>query len=104
MLSSRHTNGQEPLYLEPASDDLICNIGGTTSGHDTLVAQVQPGDTIGMAFDTRIFHIGPTLVYMSKAPGDVRDYDGSGDWFKVFEEGAIVDPELGYIQYVAPTP
>jgi len=26
-------------------------------------------------------------IYLSKAPGDVRDYDGSGDWFKVYELG-----------------
>lgn len=26
-------------------------------------------------------------MYMSKAPGDVRAYDGSGDWFKIAEEG-----------------
>lgn len=27
-------------------------------------------------------------MYMSKAPGDdVKAYDGSGDWFKIFEEG-----------------
>jgi hypothetical protein len=26
-------------------------------------------------------------IYMSKAPGDVRDYDGSGDWFKVYQLG-----------------
>lgn len=24
---------------------------------------------------------------MSKAPGDVREYDGSGDWFKVYQLG-----------------
>lgn len=28
------------------------------------------------------------MVYMSRAPGDdVKAYDGSGDWFKIFEEG-----------------
>jgi hypothetical protein len=27
---------------------------------------------------------------MSKAPGDVRDYDGSGDWFKVFQLGTVM--------------
>jgi hypothetical protein len=26
---------------------------------------------------------------MSKAPGDVSQYDGSGDWFKVFQLGTI---------------
>lgn len=31
---------------------------------------------------------GPGLVYMSRAPGDnVKAYDGSGDWFKIFQEG-----------------
>lgn len=31
---------------------------------------------------------GPAMVYMSRAPGDnVRAYDGSGDWFKIFQEG-----------------
>lgn len=24
---------------------------------------------------------------MSKAPGAVADYDGSGDWFKIFDWG-----------------
>ena len=28
---------------------------------------------------------GPGAVYLSKAPGDVREYDGSGDWFKIDE-------------------
>lgn len=32
--------------------------------------------------------IGPALYYMSKAPGgDVKTYDGSGDWFKIGETG-----------------
>ena len=30
---------------------------------------------------------GPGMVYMSKAPNDVQSYDGSGDWFKIFQEG-----------------
>ena len=31
---------------------------------------------------------GPGLVYLSRAPGDnVKAYDGSGDWFKIYEEG-----------------
>jgi hypothetical protein len=24
---------------------------------------------------------------MSRAPGSVKEYDGSGDWFKIFQEG-----------------
>ncbi len=34
-----------------------------------------------------MWHDGPAAVYMSKANGDVREYDGSGDWFKVAEIG-----------------
>lgn len=29
---------------------------------------------------------GPSQVYMSKAPGNVVEYDGSGDWFKIFQD------------------
>jgi hypothetical protein len=32
-------------------------------------------------------HTSPGFVYMSKAPGSVNSYDGSGDWFKVYETG-----------------
>lgn len=34
-----------------------------------------------------IEHPGPGFVYISKAPGAVKDYDGSGDWVKVMENG-----------------
>ncbi|KAJ5975508.1 hypothetical protein N7481_009215 [Penicillium waksmanii] len=37
-------------------------------------------------FNILIQHPGPILAYMSKAPGDVREYDGSEDWFKNAEE------------------
>ena len=36
---------------------------------------------------TTLFHSGPGFVYISKAPGSVKDYDGSGDWTKVMEIG-----------------
>lgn len=50
---------------------------------------VKAGDTIGFGtdFNSLIQHPGPLQVYMSKAPGDVREYDGSGDWFKIYELG-----------------
>jgi uncharacterized membrane protein len=31
-------------------------------------------------------HPGPAQVYLSKAPGSVKSYDGSGDWFKVQQD------------------
>lgn len=30
---------------------------------------------------------------MSKAPGNVSDYDGSGDWVKVHEFGVSINPD-----------
>lgn len=50
---------------------------------------VKAGDTIGFGtdFNSLIQHPGPLQVYISKAPGDVREYDGSGDWFKIYELG-----------------
>ena len=35
-----------------------------------------------------IWHPGPLSIYLSRAPtGDVREYDGSGQWFKIYELG-----------------
>jgi hypothetical protein len=42
-----------------------------------------------------IEHPGPLLIYMSKAPGNVQNYDGSGDWFKVHEEYVCGDLSNG---------
>lgn len=39
-----------------------------------------------------LYHDGPIVAYLSKAPGDVREYDGSGDWFKIYELGLEVAP------------
>ncbi|KAM7207525.1 hypothetical protein V8F20_002211 [Naviculisporaceae sp. PSN 640] len=33
---------------------------------------------------TRAYHPGPVTIYLSKAPGNVRDYNSFGDWFKVY--------------------
>ncbi|KAJ5648794.1 glycosyl hydrolase family 61-domain-containing protein [Penicillium longicatenatum] len=53
------------------------------------IHKVKAGDTIGFGLDfgATIQHPAPMQVYLSKAPGDVKDYDGSGDWFKVYELG-----------------
>ncbi|KAF2458214.1 cellulose-growth-specific protein [Lineolata rhizophorae] len=80
-----------PNYNSPitdlSSDDLRCNEGTMAKAASTKVYDVKAGDTIGMALDQAIFHPGPILAYMSKAPGDVTEYDGSGEWFKVSELG-----------------
>jgi len=81
-----------PAWLQngPVTDlnskDLRCNVGGLVSnGTETLT--VKAGDEFTFYLDTAVYHIGPTSLYMSKAPGAVADYDGSGSWFKINDWG-----------------
>jgi hypothetical protein len=70
--------------------DIVCNQGAFASAGKTEVLAVNAGDEIklNLAVGAKFQHPGPGLVYMSKAPtGSVKAYDGSGDWFKIFEEG-----------------
>jgi hypothetical protein len=68
--------------------DIVCNQGGAKAGN-TKVLTVNAGDEVKfkLAVGAKFQHPGPALVYMSKAPGSVTSYDGSGDWFKIFQEG-----------------
>lgn len=66
-------------------NDLRCNKGAqANSGTGTY--EVKAGDRIGLKVFNNEFieHPGPGFFYMSKAPGSVSSYDGSGDWFKVY--------------------
>ncbi|KAK7192958.1 hypothetical protein DPSP01_005166 [Paraphaeosphaeria sporulosa] len=70
--------------------DIVCNQGAFSSAGKTEVLTVNAGDEVKLqlAVGAKFQHPGPGLVYMSKAPtGSVKAYDGSGDWFKIFEEG-----------------
>jgi len=71
------------------SADGRCNQGAFASAGKTQVLTVNAGDEVKfkLAVGAKMQHPGPGLVYMSKAPGSVQQYDGSGDWFKIFEEG-----------------
>ncbi|KAK2762658.1 hypothetical protein FQN54_000832 [Arachnomyces sp. PD_36] len=85
-----HQRGYMPTFIEEAavSEDFRCN-QGASSGANTEVFTVHPGDTIALkqAFGgTGMEHPGPGQVYMSLAPGSVQEYDGSGEWFKVYQE------------------
>ena len=42
------------------------------------------------SMDQAVTHPGPLNVWLSKSPGDVKDYDGSGAWAKIFEMGADI--------------
>ncbi|PKY00551.1 hypothetical protein P168DRAFT_243994 [Aspergillus campestris IBT 28561] len=90
----RNSNGYEPtLAGEILGDDFRCNKDSMAAAGSTGVYKVQPGAELGfeLAFGATMKHPGPLQIYMSKAPGDVKQYDGSGDWFKVHQEGLCND-------------
>ncbi|KAK4223754.1 glycoside hydrolase [Podospora fimiseda] len=81
-----------PAWLQngPVTDlnskDLRCNVGGEVSnGTETIT--MKAGDEFTFTLDTAVYHAGPVSLYMSKAPGSAKDYDGSGQWFKIFDWG-----------------
>lgn len=69
-----------------ASPDLRCNVGGGVSNGTETIA-LKAGDEFTFTLDTAVYHAGPISLYMSKAPGKVADYDGSGPWFKIWDWG-----------------
>lgn len=85
------TQGFMPLKGKYDTTDFRCNTGSLDSAKKTGVYKVKAGDEIGFGlnFGGQILHPGPMQAYMSKAPGNVQDYDGSGDWFKVYENGPV---------------
>ncbi|KAG8805147.1 hypothetical protein FRC17_005709, partial [Serendipita sp. 399] len=68
--------------VDVTSTDLRCNY---PYGWAYGVATVQAGSTVGFRLDHFIDEHGVLNVYMSRAPGKVADYDGSGGWFKIYE-------------------
>ncbi|KAF2837970.1 lytic polysaccharide monooxygenase [Patellaria atrata CBS 101060] len=86
----KNSNTYMPSFTDEIvnSPDLRCNKGARPGG-STQTYSVNAGDKIGFKLDYNEFieHPGPGFVYMSKAPGAVSTYDGSGDWFKVYETG-----------------
>lgn len=81
--------------------DFVCRPNAFARANETGIAIVQAGrDEVGFQSWTTpgryhshwqpypIFHPGPLGVYLSKAPtGNVKDYDGSGEWFRILELG-----------------
>ncbi|KAI4943098.1 hypothetical protein J4E86_010045 [Alternaria arbusti] len=93
----KNTNSYMPSFTADIvnSPDLRCNKGAKAGGVPTYT--VKAGDKIGfkLAFNEKIEHPGPGFVYISKAPGSVANYDGSGDWTKVMESGLINPSQPG---------
>lgn len=70
--------------------DIICNQGAFSNAGSTDVLTVNAGEEVRvkLGVGATMQHPGPSYIYMSRAPGDdVKSYDGTGDWFKIFEEG-----------------
>lgn len=77
---------QNSPVTDLASPDLRCNVGGgVANGTETLT--IKAGSEFTFTLDTAVYHQGPISLYMSKAPGAVEEYDGSGAWFKIFDWG-----------------
>ncbi|RPA86501.1 hypothetical protein BJ508DRAFT_321630 [Ascobolus immersus RN42] len=84
----RNTNMNSPLSSTDAA--LGCN-AGAQSGGNTKTITVAAGSTVGFQMDQAIFHHGPTLAYMAKAPGNLASFDGKSGWFKIWQEGPIIN-------------
>lgn len=78
------------------STDIRCNVGGTTgvagkkcpvvAGQTvTVEMHAQPGDRSCADIAIGGAHYGPVIVYLSKV-ADATTADGSGGWFKIFED------------------
>ena len=80
--------------------DLACRENAFKSANQTNVAVIRAGsDEVGFQTGTvpaprskfqpyPIFHPGPLGVYLSRAPtGNVLEYDGSGEWFRIYALG-----------------
>ncbi|KAF4311024.1 Glycoside hydrolase family 61 [Botryosphaeria dothidea] len=74
--------------MTPDLDDFRCNKGAFTFAGSTGIAEVKAGSKFAMklAVGATMQHPGPALVYMSKAPSSASDYEGDGEWFKIYEE------------------
>ncbi|KAF7587123.1 hypothetical protein BBP40_007694 [Aspergillus hancockii] len=74
--------------MTPDMPDFRCNKGAFTFASKTGTAEVKAGSKLAMKLGVgaTMKHPGPALVYMSKAPGKANQYEGDGEWFKIFEE------------------
>lgn len=75
--------------LTPDMPDVRCNKGSFQSAGNTQVAEVKAGTKLAMklAVGATMQHPGPANAMLSKAPGSVKNYEGDGEWFKIFEQG-----------------
>ncbi|KAJ8132018.1 hypothetical protein O1611_g1607 [Lasiodiplodia mahajangana] len=82
----RHNTNMNSPVTDLSSKDMRCNVGGATGGSTSTLA-LNAGDQFTFSLDQALYHQGPVSLYMSKAPTTAAEYDGSGDWFKIFDWG-----------------
>ncbi|KAK3388020.1 glycoside hydrolase [Podospora didyma] len=88
----KNSNSYNPAFPSEIVDtnELRCNKGAKPSA-SVQTYEVKAGDKIGFKIfnNELVEHPGPGFVYMSKVPegSSLGSYDGSGDWFKVWETG-----------------
>jgi hypothetical protein len=83
----QNTNANSPVTSVSVSD-FTCNVGAAASASTTETLTVQAGKPFGFQSDIPPSHPGPYNIYMAKAPGLAKDYNGSGtNWFRVWDKG-----------------
>jgi hypothetical protein len=81
----RKTNNSNSPLQNVNSTEMRCNSGGSSGiALNTQTYSVSAGDMLGFAIKDTFGHPGPQQVYISKAPGKAAEYDGSGDWTKLY--------------------
>ncbi|KAJ8106540.1 hypothetical protein OPT61_g9464 [Boeremia exigua] len=79
--------GNGPLY-DVSSNDIRCNTGSFPNAKNTKTMAVKAGQEVGFTIRDVLGHPGPLFAYMSKSTtADVSEYEGDGDWFKIYEMG-----------------
>jgi hypothetical protein len=81
----RRTNNSNSPLQNVNSTDMRCNSGASSGiALNTQTYNVVAGDMLGFAIKDTFGHPGPQQVYISKAPGRAAEYDGAGDWTKIY--------------------
>ncbi|KAH8832997.1 glycoside hydrolase [Flagelloscypha sp. PMI_526] len=94
---------RQPLNNSPVelaqinSNDIRCNVNPTAA---TTTVSVAAGSTVGFILDNTLYHLGPSAIYLGKAPSTAASWDGSGaNWFKIAEWGAVFSPSFTFVDY-----
>ncbi|KAF2851451.1 lytic polysaccharide monooxygenase [Plenodomus tracheiphilus IPT5] len=81
----RKPNNTNTPLQDLNSTDMRCNAGASTGILPTTQTYtITAGDTLGFAISDTFGHPGPQQVYISKAPDSAAEYDGSGDWARIY--------------------